>query len=229
MRIQPLLPYLDKSDPWSSHSILHRWLAELPAGAVVLDIGTASGSLGRACQGMGLVLKGIEPNPEWAQLARPYYNAMHIGEIQTAPQEFVNGAAAVVFADVLEHMVDPQTVLVQMVQCQPAGCRFLISLPNVANLWVRLSLLFGRFTYAERGILDRTHLRFFTRASLFDLLQQAGLQARECVPTPIPLNFVSPFFVQNSFGRWLHHALACITRWFPTLLGYQFVVLAIKR
>jgi hypothetical protein len=95
--------------------------------------------------------------------------------------------------------------------------------PNVANLWVRLNLLFGRFEYTDRGICDRTHLRFFTRKTLIALAENAGLEIQTIRATPIPLELVNGFFVTFP-GRILHSMLARCTSWFPTLLGYQFIV-----
>jgi hypothetical protein len=96
----------------------------------------------------------------------------------------------------------------------------------VAHLWVRLSLLAGRFDYAERGILDRTHLRFFTRRTLDALLAGAGLGVVRRAATPVPLYQVVP-------PRWHGGALAAVhalsagaARALPRVLGYQFVVLA---
>jgi 2-polyprenyl-3-methyl-5-hydroxy-6-metoxy-1,4-benzoquinol methylase len=197
-------------------------------GSLVLDVGAASGTLGRLCRGETLRLKGIEPNPVWAEMARPFYQEMYVGKVETSPAEYLAGVNAVVLADVLEHLPDPKTTLDSLVEEQAPGCWFILSVPNIANLWIRLSLLFGHFDYSERGILDRTHLHFFTRSTFFDFLQKAGLEIKECVATPIPLDLVHPFFEQNAVGRWLHGVLATVTRWFPTLLGYQFVVKAIK-
>ena len=99
-----------------------------------------------------------------------------------------------------------------------------ISIPNVAHLWVRLSLLAGRFDYAERGILDRTHLRFFTRRTLVALVTGAGLRVTRLTSTPVPLYQVVP-------PRWHGRALAAVhalsarsARVMPRLLAYQFVV-----
>lgn len=224
-----MLPYQDKVDPWSSHSILRRWLKDLPPGSVVLDIGAASGTLGRMCQGMGFRLLGVEPNPAWAEKARPFYHSLFIGPVQAAPGEFIEKADVIVLADVLEHIADPRQVLDDLAARAAPGCLFMVSVPNVANLWVRLSLLCGHFDYSERGILDRTHLRFFTRSSFFDLISKSGIKIQECTSTPVPLNLVHPFFERRAFGRWLHQMLARITTGFPTLLGYQFVALAIKK
>lgn len=224
-----MFPYQDKLHPWSSHSILARWLKDTPAGSKVVDIGTASGTLGRLCQGRGFELFGIEPNLEWAEAARPYYQEIVIGLVQAAPVDLLAGARVIVLADVLEHLPEPQAVLNDLVARAAPGCIFMISVPNVANLSVRLGLLFGLFDYTDRGILDRTHLHFFTRATYHQMLAQAGLKIQRSAVTPVPLNFVHPFFEEKPFGRWIHHALAVVTTGFPTLLGYQFVVQAVKQ
>ena len=87
----------------------------------------------------------------------------------------------------LEHLSDPLAALVALDGTLAAGGRVIASVPNVAHLWVRLQLLAGRFEYADRGILDRTHLRFFTRRTFIALLAQAGLAVEELAVTPVPL------------------------------------------
>jgi hypothetical protein len=107
------------------------------------------------------------------------------------------------------------------------GGRLMVSVPNVAHLYVRLVLLFGRFPYAERDILDRTHRVFFTRDSTRGLLARCGFAIeRETVSTvPLPLAFPRwPSWLLEASGR----ALEGVTRGFPKLLGYQFVVAARK-
>ena len=84
----------------------------------------------------------------------------------------------------------------------------IVSVPNVAHLWVRLSLLAGRFDYADRGILDRTHLRFFTRRSLLALLRAAGLAVVELAVTPVPLPLVVPRALSTAVAPTRVHALS---------------------
>jgi 2-polyprenyl-3-methyl-5-hydroxy-6-metoxy-1,4-benzoquinol methylase len=222
------LPYVDKEDRWSSHTLISRYLAGYPNGTRILDIGTASGTMGRMCAGSGFVLDGIEPEMSWAAMARPYYRNVLCCTLDLAPQDFLQDHQVVILADVLEHLPNPEKALRQLVSLQPKGAVFIISVPNVANLWVRLNLLFGRFDYTNRGILDRTHLRFFTRKTLIEMLGETGLSARRLDVTPIPLNLVHPFFGVNSLGRSLHGRFATLTRIFPNLLGYQFIVEATK-
>lgn len=218
----PSSQYQDKLDPWSSHSIIRRWLEKLPPGTRVLDVGCATGTLGRLMQGRGLHLVGLEPEEEWARAARPLYQAVHTGTVETAADADLAGFDVIVLADVLEHLPRPEQTLARLVQLQNSGALFMISVPNIANLWVRLSLLFGRFDYTDRGILDRTHLHFFTRRTLTRFLADAGLRLRRLEVTPIPLSLVHPFFTRP-LGRQIHRALAALTRALPTLLGYQFL------
>ena len=221
------LPYLDKPSRWSSHSLLAGYLKKLPSESRVLDIGTASGTLARMCQERSLKLFGVEPNPDWARIALPLYEEIFVGSIQDLEEECLAGYDVVVLGDVLEHLSRPDVVLQRLVTLQSPGSTFMISVPNIANLWVRLHLLMGNFDYAERGILDRTHLRFFTRKTLLAMLNLTGLELKSIQVTPIPLELVSRFFLSTP-GRWMHAALAQLTSLLPTLLGYQFVVTARK-
>lgn len=217
------LPYQDKTSPWSSHTLIARQVGTLPPGSKVLDVGAASGMLARREWDRPLRFFGIESQPEWAAMAKPFYETLWTCTLDDAPDQALTGYDAVVLGDILEHLPAPESTLVKLVSLQPSGCLFLISVPNVANLWVRLQLLIGRFDYAERGILDRTHLRFFTRKTAVEMTERAGLKIRSIQTTPIPLELLSPFFV-TPLGRTLHACLALITNILPTLLGYQFVV-----
>jgi len=221
--------YVVKDDPWSSHGIIKTWLARRAAGTRVLDVGAATGMLGEQFAQFGFVMHGIEPHPAWAEVARPYYAALICGTLDHADDAFLADHNVVVCADVLEHIAQPEQALRRLVNLQPAGCEFLISVPNIANVWVRLNLLLGRWDYTERGILDRTHLRFFTRRTFRSMLRETGLEIAELRVTPIPLNLVQPVFRQTSWGRTLHALLARLTTAMPTLLGYQFVARTVKR
>jgi hypothetical protein len=89
-------------------------------------------------------LYGLEPNPQWLELAKPFYKEIFGGTLETAPQDFLSNYQVVICGDVLEHMPDPQVALTRLVGLQPAGAVFIISVPNVANVWVRMNLLLGQ-------------------------------------------------------------------------------------
>lgn len=221
------LPYQDKPSPWSSHSLIVARLKSLAQNSKVLDVGTASGMLARRGAGKPLRFFGIEAVAEWAEMAKPFYEKLWVCSLEDAPEESLRGYDAVILGDVLEHMSAPEHALKKLVQLQSSGCKFIISVPNIANLWVRLNLLIGRFDYTDRGILDRTHLRFFTRKTVKTLVQDAGLEILSIQVTPVPLELVSPFFT-SSVGRIFHFIFAGLTSLVPTLLGYQFIVEAKK-
>ncbi len=222
------LPYIDKQNRWSSHHQIFLWLDQYPAGTIILDVGTASGSIGRLCQGKDFQIYGIEPHTEWARLASPYYQEIFKATLDETPDQFLRGYQVIVCADVLEHMPDPDRALARLVDLQSNGTDLIISVPNIANLWVRLNLLFGNFTYTDRGILDRTHLRFFTQKTFVDLLRKSGCRIQRFTATPIPLDLIHPFFQKNKLGILMLTLLANISQRIPTVFGYQFIALIRK-
>lgn len=215
-------------EPWSSHWYLYRWLGALDVGTRVLDVGTAQGVVGNFLPDAGLILRGVEANPQWAAIARPYYDEIMATTLEEAPDDFLMGHDVIILADLLEHLVAPWNALERLVKLQPEDAQFIISVPNVANLWVRLNLLCGKFDYQERGILDRTHLRFFTRSTLKQLVTGAGLEILQITSTPLPLGLINCFFRENPVGRTSYGVLNYLTQIVPTLLAYQFIVRAVK-
>ncbi len=133
---------------------------------------------------------------------------------------------AIVYGDILEHLSDPARVLSSLDQYLKEDGIVIISVPNVAHFWTRLQLLLGRFEYADRGILDRTHLRFFTRKSFLRFLVESKLALIELIATPVPLPLLIP---ERLHGPWLSllHALNALgARCWPGLWAYQFVAVA---
>ena len=133
------------------------------------------------------------------------------------------------YGDVLEHLSDPLAALVALNRALAADGLVIASVPNVAHLWVRLQLLAGRFEYADRGILDRTHLRFFTRRTFVALLAQAGLAVEELAVTPVPLPLVVPDRLHGAWLYGLHAASAAASRGWKSGLAYQFVAMCRPR
>lgn len=164
-------------DSGSSHGIM---LDLVGHGRDVLDVGCAGGDLARALRLRGCRVTGIEYDPVAAEAARPDLEHLVIGDLETMDLAEALGDRrfdAVVLGDVLEHLRDPAAVLRQVPGVLRPGGSVVVSIPNVAHASVRLSLLNGDFTYRSTGLLDETHLRFFTRESVMQLLEQAGLVA----------------------------------------------------
>ncbi len=129
----------------------------------------------------------------------------------------------ILLLDVLEHLAAPERVLRGLERLLKTNGQLIVSVPNVAHLVVRLMLLFGRFEYAERGILDRTHLRFFTRRTIARMLADNGYCVTSQKMTVIPLEvLIGPRWLV----RILHRALIALTAVLPGLLGYETFLIA---
>jgi 2-polyprenyl-3-methyl-5-hydroxy-6-metoxy-1,4-benzoquinol methylase len=217
--------YRRKPDPHSSHSVMLRWLAG-GGGRRLLDVGAADGLLSRELTACGWRVTAIEADPVLARAGAAFCERMVVADLDREIPPLPEPFDAIVYGDVLEHLPDPLRVLVKLNRRLAPGGFVVISVPNIAHLAIRLLLLSGRFEYMERGILDRTHLRFFTARSFRAFVGAAGLRVERFTATPAPLPEVVP---PRWHGRWLtalHAGSAASARWLPRLLGYQFVVLA---
>ena len=217
--------YVLKPDPQSSHSIILRWLGA-GGGRRVLDVGAADGIVSQKLTERGWRVTGIESDPGLAQTGARHCERMIAADLNKEIPEVDGPFDAIVFGDVLEHLIDPLRVLVEIDRALAPHGFVVISVPNIAHLYIRLLLLFGRFDYVDRGILDNTHMRFFTARSLRVLIADAGLTVERFTATPAPLYQVLP---PSWHTRWVavtHTVNAVIARNLPRLLGYQFLVLA---
>jgi 2-polyprenyl-3-methyl-5-hydroxy-6-metoxy-1,4-benzoquinol methylase len=129
----------------------------------------------------------------------------------------------ILLMDVLEHLEKPEQLLRECLELMDPQTRLLVSVPNVANFTVRLSLLFGQFNYTERGILDKTHLRFFTRKTARKMLEACGFTIERQSVTVIPVELVLGLSPQNPLVRLLTTLLYGVTRLMPGLFAYQLV------
>ncbi len=146
----------------------------------VLDVGCATGYLGEALMAQGCRVSGVELDPVAAARAQKVLDEVLVADLETADLVEHFGAGSfdvVVLGDVLEHLRDPQRLLRNAVGLLADKGSVVISVPNVAHAALRLALLQGRWTYSDRGLLDATHVHFFTRATLLELLRTSGLVA----------------------------------------------------
>jgi 2-polyprenyl-3-methyl-5-hydroxy-6-metoxy-1,4-benzoquinol methylase len=212
-------------------SAAHRLvLEEVPDGSRVLDVGCATGYLAAELSRRGCTIDGIEFDPVAAQQAGAHCRDVFVGDLeapstQAEVQRMLAGTRPeiIICADVLEHLRDPWTVLAWLRTLLAPGGRAVISVPNIAHWTARRALLRGRFDYTDHGLLDRTHLRFFTRASAAELARRAGfaVRAERLAGAPLPLESRVP-----ALGRVRDR---CVRR-YPGLLALQFVlVLAVDQ
>lgn len=154
----------------------------VPEGSRVLELGPATGYMSRVFRDRGCTVVGIELDPAMAERARGSCERLVIGDLDTLDLSSELGDErfdAIVAADVIEHLKDPLEALRRLRPfLSEDGC-FVISIPNIAHGSVRLALLSGHFDYQKRGLLDSTHLRFFTRDTFGQLLDEAELGVAE--------------------------------------------------
>jgi methionine biosynthesis protein MetW len=164
----------DTADPAEAPALMR---SLLPANARVLDVGCGAGGVTTAINsGKNNTVLCIEPDPERGAAARGRGLQVVSGVFDEDFAKTCGAFDAIVFADVLEHLADPARVVALAGRCLRPGGVLIVSVPNVAHWTVRLRLLFGRFDYRDRGIMDATHLRWFTRKTLVAMLAHAGFQ-----------------------------------------------------
>lgn len=148
----------------------------------VLDVGCATGYVAKELVTHGCTVSGVDVSEEAAELAKPHLERLVIGDLETLDLVAEFGKAsfdAIMFGDVLEHLRDPVSVLRQARDLLAFGGFVVISIPNIAHGDVRLALLQGRWDYRPLGLLDETHLRFFTREGVERMLWEAGFVSVE--------------------------------------------------
>jgi 2-polyprenyl-3-methyl-5-hydroxy-6-metoxy-1,4-benzoquinol methylase len=215
-------PYQLKSDPYSSHAVILSRLGD-GHGRRALDVGAADGFLAELLTRQGWQVTALERDPAQAAKARGRCHEVIVADLDQAAPRLQGFFDAIVYGDVLEHLNDPLPVLVALDRALAAGGQVMVSVPNVAHLWVRLSLALGRWNYADRGILDRTHLRFFTKRTFAALLRDAGLSVEELIATPVPLPLVVPPRLHGPVLDTIHALSAGAARAWKGGLAYQFV------
>jgi 2-polyprenyl-3-methyl-5-hydroxy-6-metoxy-1,4-benzoquinol methylase len=197
----------------------------------VLEIGCANGRMSRFLTERGCDVTGVELDPELSRQAatvcrRVITGSIEVPETLPADEQF----DVVLLADVLEHLAWPDRVLHRLGKSLAPGGALVIAIPNAAFWTMRLRLLLGRFDYSPNGgMLDRGHLRFFTRRSILRLLRECGFRIETVYAAPFLLRGERlskvPFM---KWVLWLFNGLipAAIARLFPGAMAYAFVIRA---
>lgn len=186
---------------------------------VILDVGCWNGALGRALiQGCGAVVDGIERDAEQAEKARANgYRVVDVVDLNLGiPDAGDRTYDFILFGDVLEHLMHPDVVLAELSRRLKSNGYVMVSLPNIAFAGNRLSHLLGRWEYKDYGILDRTHLRFFTKRTMIQLIEGAGLRVTS----------VDGYVGLHKYPRIAREPLRFLGRVWPNLFAIQIVICA---
>jgi 2-polyprenyl-3-methyl-5-hydroxy-6-metoxy-1,4-benzoquinol methylase len=156
----------------------------------VLEAGCASGHVSEFLHSQGCSVVGVELDSTVVQPALQWLDRVIVGNIDDnelwdeLAGEFFD---AILFGDVLEHLKDPLNSLRNSVKCLRPSGTVVVSVPNIAHADVKIALMNGTFPYRESGLLDRTHIHFFTKESLLELMRDAGLVVTELYRVTVPV------------------------------------------
>jgi SAM-dependent methyltransferase len=201
----------------------------VPRGSRVLDVGCADGHIAEALADRGCEVTGVDQYPpvNRAGFARFIQADLNRGDLPLDTGKF----QYILLLDIIEHLVSPEKFVDWLRRSRRSGdeTKLIVSTGNIGFAIPRLMLLLGNFNYSSRGILDLTHTRLFTFATLRNLFLQAGyrIELERGIPAPFPLAFgdsrlarfllaVNRFLIRISKG-WFSYQIFMVVRPMPTL------------
>jgi glycosyltransferase involved in cell wall biosynthesis len=213
--------YAYKPDAIGSHGRILAMMQDEPPRRV-LDVGCGPGWLAGPLRECGHEVVGVDL-VEHAGVRSRTDRFVRADLDAGIPDEVGVGYDVILAADVLEHMRNPERLLRQMTERLRDGGVVLASVPNISHWYSRGRIALGLFSYDQRGILDRTHVRFFTRRSFLQLARRCGLQPGLTRHTGIPFDAVGLGGRTGLLGRFVCRVDSALVRAWPTMFAYQFV------
>ncbi len=206
-----------KQIPFSSHTKI---INLVERGKTVLDVGCSKGFLAEELKKKGCTITGVDNNREDLREAGKYYDRTFLLDIEN---DAIKGKYdIIILGDILEHLSEPEKVLKNIIKSLNKEGYIILSVPNIANIYARLKLLFGNFDYEEKGIFDKTHLRFFTIKSFNKLIREAGYSVIKFDSTPIPIYLSFPN-VSKSLLKPFYYLLNILNKLYPRMFAYQLI------
>lgn len=218
--------YPIKHTKYSSHHYAQQMVGR---NHEVLDVSCGEGFFAAELAKQGNSVTGVDALPEPSERAAlTDYVSLDLNHGLEGLVERLSGKRfdRVLLLDILEHLYEPERILQQCHELLGDDGEIIVSVPNVANFSVRLALLFGRFNYTDRGILDRTHLRWYTRKTARELLGGAGYRIVAERFTVVPAALALGMSPEGIVFRVINGILGLLTRVMPGLFGYQIMLVA---
>jgi 2-polyprenyl-3-methyl-5-hydroxy-6-metoxy-1,4-benzoquinol methylase len=217
-------PYDLKHAASTSHGRLRDWASVRPQSRI-LDLGCSDGQLAQCLTDMGHFVVGVDA--EEHKFVRDRLAEFHQADLNHGiPEEVGTAYDVVLMADVLEHVADPEMLLVEARERLAPGGVVMVSVPNFGHWYPRARVAAGRFDYDARGILDRGHIRFFTQRSFESLLRRAGWRVTRADAVGLPLEVLDRGGAREGGGR-VRRTLGKVDRALvsarPQLFGYQLI------
>jgi methionine biosynthesis protein MetW len=195
----------------STHTSIQKIVNSIPDSSAVLDVGCCTGYLAKMLEKKKCKVVGVEFDQNAGNIAKEFCEDVIIADIEAVgslpyPKAYFD---VIVYADILEHLRRPDLVLKKFDPYLKKNGLCIMSLPNIARIEMRLTLLFGNFNYTEIGLLDKTHLRFFTFKTAKQLISNAGYRIKKVEYTGLASRF-------------------CFLKYMPNLFSYQFVFITTR-
>ena len=214
------IPYEFKASAYSSHTLTLACFPSDGRGARVLDVGCGNGYLSALLAERGFDVTGVERAGGYDERF-PKSVKLVEADLERGLPELDGEFDYILCADILEHLRRPEDLLAQSRGRLTRGGAMVASLPNSGNLYFRLNVLAGRFPQEDKGLFDRTHVRFYMWAGWRKLFGDAGFEFERTLVTGIPVGLVMGESLPVRVAERLCYDLA---RLWKTLFAYQFVV-----
>jgi 2-polyprenyl-3-methyl-5-hydroxy-6-metoxy-1,4-benzoquinol methylase len=218
------VPTDDEYDLKEGEGTSHTVLVDMLTGVApkrILDLGCSGGRLGERLRKLGHHVTGVDSVEIGG--VRDRVDEFVLGDLETGvPALAGTGYDVVIAADVIEHVTRPTVLLRQMTEVLADAGEIFVSTPNFVHWYPRLRVASGMWGYDRRGILDETHLRFFSRRSLLRTMRASGLEVEELRYTGLPFDVLARDpKVTSRIAQWIDRTLVTLR---PTLFAYQFVL-----
>ncbi|MDQ1535717.1 MAG: hypothetical protein QOE58_110 [Actinomycetota bacterium] len=216
--------YLFKEGDGSSHTCMLQMLSTL-APSRILDLGCSGGLFAERARAAGHHVTGVDAVE--VPGVRERTDRFFVADLEAGiPTEVGDGYDAVVAGDIIEHLTRPMTILKDIRDVLRPGGQVLLSVPNFGHWYPRLRVASGLFGYDRRGILDDTHVRFFTRSTLRRSVHAAGFDIVDETATGLPLGAIGASGSRTGRNAALNASRrldTALVKLRPTLFGYQHV------
>jgi 2-polyprenyl-3-methyl-5-hydroxy-6-metoxy-1,4-benzoquinol methylase len=218
--IEPGVHYTLKHSKTGSHMQI---VDAIASESRVLDLGCSQGLLARPLREKSVRVTGVDADaPRGLARELETYHQRDLEDPLDVPEGRVFDY--VVIADVVEHLRNREQLLRGARRFLKPGGRLLVSTPNIALWFYRLSLLAGRFEYGARGVLDRTHVHLFTRATFRREVERSGFHVVGERVTALPFEVVFESTGRSRLLRAIARAYHRLARLWPEMFAYQFIL-----
>lgn len=214
--------YEEKRGEHSSHAQIKTLV---PNRRKVLDVGCGDGHISRHLASRNCEVVGIDKyQPNDTSFFSEFIIANLENGLQLDTSKYNKYFDYIIIADVIDHLKNPEKLLEDVKTYIKEDGKIIISEGNIANWYIRLSLLFGRFNYGSRGLLDKNHVHMYTKKTLLELVKNNNLKVIKKQYAIIPYVLAFPKLKDSMFLRLLNLFSYGLARLWPTLFAYQFII-----